>query len=666
MKIKRYRFRLIILLVLMISGMYFLLTRLQRLQIEEQGRWEANVPSEKEETVRIPPTRGNILDRNGVILATNKVNYELDLNLEKVRQFYRESWSPKLELETLGRREGGMVAKKNETDIYAIANTTILQQLKQFGFEERVSPRAMRIHYKTHKGLIGFNYSDSLSFEEFCLVSEHSSSLPGAEVSVRPRRIYSFDSLAGHVLGKTKQWAKGDIPDHERSVYDHYTGDMYGDSGVEQTMNEYLRGVPGKRTISKGPKGVFLGIKEEIPPSSGANVYLTIDAGLQSYVERLMRNVGRGGISVVNVKTGEVLALATVPTINPNDYIPSISKAQYAYYDTNIAAPFLNNALEEHQPGSVFKLPVALAAAQANFMGFKHKCIGYEEYGLTNKKKIHCHKTYGHGTLDMATAIQKSCNPYFMALANHLGGKHVVDTYTLLGFGEKTGVQVGREEPGIVPGSLKWKRYHSQGESFNKTTLAYLSIGQAMSSASTLQVACATAAIANNGQYMRPRIVKSVKHPESGIIIDDQPIVKVDLLNEGISANSIDIVKRGMWKAVNETGGTASRVKFSDTIEAAAKTGTAQTQEFGKKSNNAWTTAFAPYDDPQYAVCVVVIGGKSGGKVAGPIVRETFKALFAESIPTPQIMPNYKGNVNEIEELELVSEFEEEADETNE
>jgi len=156
---------------------------------------------------------------------------------------------------------------------------------------------------------------------------------------------------------------------------------------------------------------------------------------------------------------------------------------------------------------------------------------------------------------------------------------------------------------------------------------------------------------------MKPRIIKSVKHPERGLILDDQPIVKVDLTKEGISQRALQTIRYGMWRAANEKGGTANSTWFSDTIQVAAKTGTAQTTEDRKKSNNAWTTAFAPYDNPKYAVCAVVIGGTSGGKVAGPIVRETFKALFADKLPEPKVMENYRGHKNGLDELILTSEY---------
>ena len=665
MKIKRYKIRLIILLVLMTGGMLFLVKRLHELQVLETKRWDEFVPGEKIETIRLPAVRGNIIDRYGEVLATNKMNYELDINLEEMKNFYNDGFDTPLNIEKLTRREDGMRTIRKETDIAKITEAIIKPKLKEFGISKKVTKSSLRTHYSTHKGLIGYNFSDNLEYEQFCVLSENLDSIPGAEVSVRPRRIYPYGALAGHILGNTKLWKNGDIPEHEKNKFTHYKGDIYGDIGIELTMNDYLRGEPGKRTISRGPKGVFLGRKAEDPPQVGATVQLTIDAGLQSYVEGLLRNVGRAGVSVINVKTGEVLALASVPSINPNDYIPRISQKKYDYYNLNKAAPFLNNAIQQHQPGSVFKLPVALAAAQRGYLGYSHNCIGHSSFGRDDSLKIRCWNTSGHGVLNMTSSIQRSCNPYFMTLANQIGGKQVVDTFTLLGYGQKTGISVTNEESGVVPGSLKWKRNVAPGEPFTPATLAQLSIGQADSSATTLQVAASTAAIANGGRFMKPRIIKSVQSTDGTTLIEDTPSLRVNLLQEGISEGDLQIIKKGMWRAVNESGGTAKTVQFSESIEAAAKTGTAQTVEFGRKSNNAWTTAFAPYDDPEYAICAVVLGGKSGGAVAGPIVRETFKALFSEEEILPQVMENYAGNINEIEKLELPPVTEENLEEEN-
>jgi len=656
MKVKRYRFRLMILLISMVGGLYFLVKRLENIQVDRVEEWRKDLPTDSTETVRIPPIRGEIVDRNGTVLATNEKSYELEINLEKVNRFYHDYWIPSLELERVGRRKDGMLTTKKETDIADIAETTILSQLRSYGFEKEFSATAIRSHYNTHKGLVGFKYSDDLSFEQFSALAENSTSLPGVEVSINAKRNYPYGSLAGHLLGRTKGWAKGNIPEYEKNIYNHYIGDSTGDSGVEKTMDEYLRGIPGKKTVKRGPKGVYIGEEIDNSASSGANVQLTIDAGLQSYVEGLLTNVGRGGITVIDVETGEVLALATVPTINQNDYLGGISQERYDYYRDNKAAPFLNNAVLQHQPGSVYKLPVALAAAQAGLTSFEHNCIGYETYGRDDRK-IRCWLTSGHGSLGMSSAIQRSCNPYFMALANRMGSKRVVDVYGLLGFGYKTGIQITREDAGMVPGSLSWKRNLRPGATMTQSNLANLAIGQQDSSASTLQVAAATAAIANDGVYMRPRIIKSVIHPEKGVIVEDRAIVKVDLSQEGISKQALKVIQNGMWRAANEEGGTASRSVFSDTIEIAAKTGTAQTVEFKEKSNNAWTTAYAPYDNPRYAVCAVVIGGTSGGKVAGPLVRETMKALFAEKMPEPKIMEDYPGHTEGMDELILTSEF---------
>jgi len=210
-KIKRYRLRLVILLILMISGMMFLIMRLHELQVVRSEEWKEFTPGEKIETVRLPAVRGNIIDRNNEILATNKMNYELDVNLEEMKNFYNQEFDSPLNIEKLSRREDGMRTIRKETDIAKIAEAIIKPRLKEFGITKKVSNNSLRVHYSTHKGLIGYNFSDNLEYEHFCVLSENLDSIPGAEVSVRPRRIYPYGALGGHILGNTKLWKKGDI-----------------------------------------------------------------------------------------------------------------------------------------------------------------------------------------------------------------------------------------------------------------------------------------------------------------------------------------------------------------------------------------------------------------------------------------------------------------------
>lgn len=630
-----------------------LVNRLKELQIDQQEVFKQKVPGSREITVREPGIRGVVTDRNGVILVDNKRNYELDLNLEDIHQYWKNEWAEPMKVEVLGKRAGNMPAKVVQNDIYSIVKATVVPRLEEFGLKRSISPSGVRTHFQTHRGVIGFNYINNLSYDDFAKLAENTDKIPGVTVSVRPKRIYPYGTLACHTLGYIRRWDKGNIPESDRVRFNHYVGDSYGVSGVELTMNDYLKGSPGMRSFLKDSKGKNLGTTLDQAPEIGSTVSLTLDAGLQAYTERILRKVGRGAAVVMDPQNGEILALASVPNYDPNDYIPSISQTIFSQYNNNRASPNTNRALTGLQPGSVFKLPVALAAAQAGNIGYRHNCRGYESYGRDGSLKIRCWLRSGHGTLGMSESIQRSCNPYFMSLANNLRSKRIVDMFSLLGFGKKTGVQTTGEKAGIIPGSLRWKRQIKPGASMTPATLAQLSIGQSDSLASPLQVASMVNAIANGGRYYKPRLIKEVSHHDKGILLEDAPEVKFDLLQEGITPGQLNVIRNGMWKAVNQQGGTAKKVIFDQSIKVAAKTGTAQTFDLGRRSNNAWVVGFAPYDDPQYVVCVMVQGGKSGGGVAGPIARELFRGAFRRDELKPEKMEKFMGNTEELEELEI-------------
>jgi penicillin-binding protein 2 len=229
----------------------------------------------------------------------------------------------------------------------------------------------------------------------------------------------------------------------------------------------------------------------------------------------------------------------------------------------------------------------------------------------------------------------------------------MAETFDMLCLGRPTGIELPSEKPGMVIGSPSWKlRYPSTA--VTPVDTAFLAIGQGVSSASTLQLASMVSCIANGGKLYQPRVVKRVVRDRE-VLVKDEPKLVVDLLEKGVKATDMERIRKGMWMAVNQPGGTAGRVKVPN-VEVAAKTGTAQSVDRGKKSNNSWTVSFAPYENPKYAVCVLVIGGKSGGKVCGPLVHLIYRGLFAldAGLKLPlHPQDEVAGNTDSIEELLL-------------
>jgi penicillin-binding protein 2 len=242
-----------------------------------------------------------------------------------------------------------------------------------------------------------------------------------------------------------------------------------------------------------------------------------------------------------------------------------------------------------------------------------------------------------------------------MLMANNLGAQKMVAGFDLMGFGQKTGIPLPSEDPGILPGSRWWSKEFRPGGVLTPALTAMLAIGQGDASATPLQICAAVATVANGGKYFQPRLVKSAIHPERGVLTEDKPLMKFDLIANGMAPKDMEKIRHGMWLAANEAGGTAGRVKLKD-IQVGAKTGTAQTIDNGRKTHNAWTAAFAPYDNPKYAVVLVVENGEAGGTVAGPLVHMILSGLFAAdagmTIPV-RPMTDYPGHNNTVTPITL-------------
>lgn len=653
-----YRFRLYLFTALILFGGGVLLTRLHSYQIVRTEEFRDMLPGTSTESIREPGVRGEIQDRNGIVLAENLISREITFNLREIKNaYYRNKRSETLPPGTLERMEEILQRKKREApSISDIVNAYITPKLEELGLAVEFSENALDVHFSTYSGNVPFTYRKDVPYKDFARFAENMSSFPGIYVSSRPRRHYPYGALASHILGQVRQWDRGSIPE-EGKQYDFYVGDSRGVAGVEQTMNEMLTGPEGARTIRKNEKGEYLGLQDAILPGSGATVTLTLDSRIQTLTQKALRRVGRAAAVVMDVNTGEIVAMASVPDFDPNDFIPPTDPTRLTSYGQNLASPFTNRAISQHAPGSTFKINTAIAGFRAGLGAPTHVCNGFVHVAGEYRPECWIRRMYGgsHGALNLSEAIQQSCNPYFFEEALDIGGTKMVETLELLQFGKKTGIRLVGEQAGIIPGTTYWHRMVKQpGEVFGKAMLAQLSIGQGSTEATPLQLAAMLSAVANGGRYYQPRIIKKVEHPDTGVMIEDTPILKVDLTEHGVQNSQLDEIRKGMWMAANVPKGTARRAA-PEGIDIGAKTGTAQTSRF-KSKYNAWTVAFAPYDAPRYAVVCIVESGQSGGAVAGPIVQLIMKGLFSQergiNLPVER-MQAYEGNLDTFEELIL-------------
>lgn len=650
-----YRFRIYLLTALVLAGFGVLLNRLHEFQIERRNEFLNLVPGNRTVTVREPGIRGEITDRNGVTLARNLRKYEVTFNLEEIRNAYLSQHDEDPEIQRLTKRDG-LDRVKSEKDIVAIVNEWTIARLRKIGLARNYNATALRTHYLTHGGLIPFSYRADLTYDEFARFAEHNLELPGVYLTMRPQRQYPYGALASHVIGYLKQWEKGEIPEADARRFNHYVGDEKGIAGIESSMDSILRGPEGRKTIVKNEKGRTIRMSDYTKPGTGATVTLTIDARAQYHLESVLRHAGRAAGVIMNPETGEVLAMASVPDYDPNSFIPSIAAARWkAYTGNHRLSPLTNRAISPFAPGSTMKIPTAISGALQGMANRSFSCDGFVMYG---NHPVGCwiwnmHKG-SHGSQSLPEAIQHSCNPYFNKLANTIGWRALVDGCQMVGIGNRTGIELPAENPGILPGSRAW-RAANPGAAMTPALTAFVSIGQGDTLATPLQLCAMAACVANGGTYYQPRIVRKAISEEGNVLVQDKPKQAVNLIEAGIKPEDFERIRKGMSMAVNQPGGTAGKVKMPG-IKIAAKTGTAQTVDNGEKSHNSWVISFAPYEQPKYAVCVLVQNGGSGGAVCGPLVNLIYQGLFSqeEGIKLPlKSQTEFAGNTDRIEAIVL-------------
>ena len=628
----------------MTCGFAALVAKLWWEQVARGPYWAKKIANRSQVTVRIPSVRGEIRDRNGVTLVTNRASYEVDFYLpDMVRGFKRQhGWVPLTKYRAPVKQ---MLTEMKEADIREIVNTSIMPRLQELNLYKDYNSQQLQKHYRNDTE-VPFTYLEELDFPTIAKFSEHDVGLPGMEISIRPVRQYVYGALAAHLLGYVG--APADIDKLEDvNDYTFYQPDVEGRSQVEKYLDKYIRGQPGVRVMQRSVKGVIEGEVDRRLPKQGDNVYLTIDTKIQYIAERALRDahIGRGAAVVVNPKNGDILAMVSVPSYDPNKFIPSISPAEWDKLREDDTDPLTNRAIQGYAPGSTYKTVSSLAGLRKGLTAkTTFTCTGGVTYGAKYMKCWVVDKHVApHGTLTLPDALKFSCNAFFYQWGNAAGIDNIVATGKSLGLGEKTGVPLSGEDPGILPGP-DWLARVSPTERWSNGYTANVAIGQGSVEASPLQMAMVVSTIANRGVSYVPRLIHRVldqngndaKDDNGRLVAPHEPMVRADLRQAGITDQQIELVRRGMWKVVNESGGTGKRAKVPG-IEVAGKTGTAQFWREEKqghtvvkiKDNHTWFICFAPYDDPKFAVCVFVQGAKSGGGVSAPIAQRILEESFA-------------------------------------
>lgn len=660
--------RVLLIAVFMLACFGVLGAKLYVEQVLRHNNWSARVRKSSNVTVRLPGVRGEILDRNGMVLVGNRTSYGVDFYLPQIVQGYREQHNNRVPLVAYRTKIDEMPKDVEVADVVQILNSSVIPRLSVLDAARDYPATQLDKHYRTNSE-VPYSYLDDVDFETVARISEHDAALPGVEVVQRPVRWYIYGSLAAHVLGYV-----GGIEDIQKepdiSSFTYYQPDIVGRANVELYMDKFLRGKPGKRVLERTPKGKVGAEIERVLPTPGNDVYLTLDARIQMIVENTLREaeIGRGAAVVVNPSNGDILAMANVPNYDPNIFIPEISPEEMKVLDDDETDPLLNRCIQGYLPGSTYKVVTAFAGLRSGLPADKaYNCPGGIVYGTRRMKCWIAEQGTAHGSLQLSDAIKRSCNCYFFLQGNQAGLDHIEAVGEALGLGQKSGLPISGETAGILPGP-KWLTAHGKEKLAESSgQIANTSIGQGMVLASPLQMAMVCSTVANGGISYYPRLVhrvvdtekRDILGPDGRPVIPIEPRVRSDLRTLGLTAEEIEVVRRGMWKVVNEQGGTGGKARIKG-VEVAGKTGTAQfKRKVGNelvKDNRVWFMSFAPYKQPKYVVVVMVEGAKSGGGVAAPIATKIMRgalALEAGAEPTVAALTPVAGNFENIEQVTL-------------
>ena len=614
----RFKRRVIVIGLAVLFAFGLLCARLVYLQVVRHEDLAEQAESNRTAIVPVVPNRGLILDRNGIVLASNYSAYTLEITPSKVGDV--------------------------EETIDSL--TQVLE----------VSPRDRRRFKRLREDSRSFDsipIRTRLSDEEVARFAAQRYRFPGVEIKARLFRNYPQGELASHVLGyigRINQREKTAMEDWDEEDQANYKGtDYIGKLGIEQSYEKTLHGLTGVEQMETSAGGRAVRRLASHPATPGNTVMLSLDIKLQKLVEDMFGD-RRGALVAIDPKTGEVLAFVSKPTFDPNLFVEGIDNESWAALTESIDKPLLNRALRgTYPPGSTYKPFMALAALQT---GKRGPSVVVNDPGYFNFGGHRFGSPEGNiGGVDMRRSIQLSSNIYYYSLANEMGVDLIHDFMKPLGFGQITGIDLGGEVRGVLP-STEWKRNTykrpEQKKWYAGETIS-LGIGQGYNAFTMLQLAQATSIVADGGMKHKPHLVLATRNTVSGQVV---PLPQPPAENLGFAAANVAVVREGLTSVV--TSGTARSVFAGAGYQAAGKTGTAQavTQAQNTKYNaraleehqrdHALFMAFAPVNDPKIAVAVIVENAGWGAGAAAPIARRVFDYWLMDQYPSEADMAAIK------------------------
>jgi len=604
-----FRIRLGVAAVVVLVCFGILASRFFFLQATKHDYFQTLAENNRISLVPIVPNRGLILDRNGVILAHNFFVYTLEITPSKVKNVDQiiDDLSKLVEVSGMDRKRFNKLRAQSHS------------------FES--------VPIRTHLNEI-----------EAARFAVNRFRFPGVEIRSRLFRHYPQGTLGSHMLGYIGRINDKDILSLEESGdASNYKGsDHIGKSGIEQYYERNLHGTTGFQQVEIDADGHAVRVLSSTAPIPGENLTLSLDSKLQSIAEQAFGE-RRGAMVAINPKNGEVLAFVSQPTFDPNLFVDGIDSDSWKALNDSLDKPLINRPLRGiYPPGSTFKPFVAMAGLEN---GKREPPFSISDPGFfTLPGSSHRYRDWkpsGHGQVDIQRAITISCDTFFYGLAMDLGIEKLTSFVSHFGFGRKTGLDIHGEIGGLLPTpEWKWRRWKQRwypGET------VIVGIGQGYTLVTPMQLAHATATLANNGVAMRPHLVASIQANNSGV---SRPVPLQAMDRVPLKQENIDIVRAGMM-GVTQPGGTAAAVGANSPYNVAAKTGTAQV--VGIRQNEKYNAsklderhrdhalfiAYAPAEDPKIALAIIVENGEHGGSTAGPIARKVMDYYLLGKLPEP-------------------------------
>ena len=683
-----FRYNVITTIVYLVG--IIILIQLFNLQIVNGSEYREVSNTKLTREATIEAARGSIMDRSGNVLVSTEMEFSLEMYksktdddqlnssillmttiLERNGNSYIDNFPISIEpFEYHFNSEEDLVAWKAKYKIPETASAEEAFYLFRDKYNiKNDNPKEIRqilairyaistVGYSTTRSI---EISKDISRESAVQLQENSQSLTGVNVIIEPTRVYHQGSLASHILGYASRIRKENKDEFAKNgdTHEYDVDDKVGQTGIEKTFEEYLRGEDGEKQIDMSVDGTVTGEYTSKEAIGGADIVLTIDANLQEITERaLAANIekiraggfgephdAQGGAAVViNVNTGEILAMASNPDYEPALFYNGISNDKFNEYNNNPYHPLSSKAFQgTYAPGSTFKMVTAIAALETGATNTTERINDNGPYygivtGDTKDPACWYYNDYGrgHGPLNISQAIEKSCNYFFFEVSTRMGIDNLVRYGRYFGLGSRTGIEITGESRGVLASR---EVAEEKNEPWSNAQLAYAAIGQGYNSFTPLQVAKYVGMIANGGQKLDVSIIKSVIQSNGTQVsrseIDEFVNKKLGLTSENnanddvqISQETINAVREGMRRVTEGEGGTAASSFRDFEIQVGGKTGSA---EFGKKRTDGWFVGFAPYDNPEIAV-VVIVENAFHGYYTADVVKEVVYEYFGMNI----------------------------------